>query len=61
MPQFDAVDEPFRLMISLDSEDDRDKLMQIIGNSIVIKRIGKMWTIKWPEKGRQDLSSVRFE
>ena len=61
MPQFDAMDEPFRLMITLESEDDRDELMSLIGNSIVIKRIGKMWTIRWPEKSREDLASVRFE
>lgn len=61
MPEFEPIDHSPKLMISFENEADRDTLMELIGNSIIIKRVGLVWTIKWPEKARDDLSSVRFE
>lgn len=61
MPAFEPIEDAPRLMISFENEEDRETLMELIGNSIIIKRVGKVWTIKWPEKARDDLSSVRFE
>lgn len=61
MPEFEPMEDQPRLMITFENEEDRDTLMELIGNSIIIKRVGQSWTIKWPEKARDDLSSVRFE
>lgn len=61
MPEFENNDKPFQLLVSFDSEADRDKLLKEIG---VEPRIatpgGKCWSLRWPDRPREDVKSVAF-
>lgn len=61
MPEFDSGEKPFQLVISCDSEADREQLMAKLGANAVQQRHGKVWSIWWPLRDRDDPSALRFE
>jgi len=60
MPEFEAQDKIPKLVINFRSNEDREKLVKELEWNIM-KREKLTWTTWWPEKEREDLSSVRFE
>jgi len=50
-----------RLMVSFDTEEERDEFLATIGNPTLRKKTGGTWSTWWPEREREDLSSLRFD
>lgn len=61
MPEYDNPTEPYKLVVSFRSEADRDQFMRESKITRLNGRNGNTWSTWWPEKQRDDLSSVRFE
>jgi ParB-like chromosome segregation protein Spo0J len=60
MPEFEAKDEPLKLIINFESEEERDEFVKLKELKIVYKK-EKMWTTWWPFKERDDLTSQKYE
>lgn len=63
MPEYNEADssEPFKLIISFRNEQERERLMQLIAVEKPLATNALTWSIWWPPRERDDLSSVRFE
>jgi len=61
MPDYDEGIDVFRLIVSFEDEKDRLEFMQQkqISND-VMKRNGRIWSMRWPDTKQRDLKSVRF-
>ena len=65
LPEYEPFDAPIRLVVSFDSAEDRERLMQIIGVATIQKKssgagASSTWSIKWPDRARRDLYSLKF-
>lgn len=60
MPAFGDSSAGFRVVISLDTEEDRDALMKTLGIDVTHKKTNGVWSVWWPPREREDLSSIRF-
>jgi len=61
LPEFVAADESFKVVISCDTERDRDDLFELLGITTVHKGTRGTLSVWWPDRPREDLSSLRFE
>lgn len=60
MPEYEAQDEPLKLTVSFEDEEDRRNFMQLIGVGHTRFKNQGTWSIWWPEREREDPSSLRF-
>jgi len=60
MPNFEAKDAPLKIVISFETEEDRDKFQEEYKLKYVQKQ-AKSWSTWWPFKDRDDLKSLKFE
>jgi hypothetical protein len=53
----------FRVVVSCDTEDDRDSFLAFLGASasLIHKKTGPTWSLWWPLREREDLASLRFD
>lgn len=61
LPGYEAEDKPVQAIVSFDSEEDRLRFMQVLGLDAAHMKRTRSWSLWWPAKERQDLSSLRFE
>lgn len=61
LPGFEPTDRPPQLNIECATEADRVKLLEMIGVETIIKRMGSIWKVRYPDEVRRDLRSLRFE
>lgn len=61
MPDYDESEAPFRVIVAMETEADREAFMNLIGSQLVNKKQGKTWSIWYPERERDDSKSIRFE
>jgi hypothetical protein len=65
LPEFGTNEEPIKLVISFDSRDDRAELMKQLGIETRHKHLksqgSDVISTWWPERPKEDLSSLRFE
>ena len=59
MPEFTPAEEPKRLMVLFETEDDRNTFVKNTRLNIMLR--GKIATAWWPDRGRRDLKSIRVE
>ncbi len=60
LPEFRAVTRDVRLVLSFDTEAERDQLVAQLGVTIS-KKTGPTWSAWWPPRDREDLASLRFD
>jgi len=60
LPEFVGTGEPFKVVISLDSEEDRDALFSLLGIETIHKGTRGTLSVWWPERAKEDLASLRF-
>jgi hypothetical protein len=60
MPDFDAVDNPLRIIINFETEKDRKDFDEKYKFQF-IKKQARMWTTWYPFRGRDDLDSLKYE
>lgn len=60
MPEFDAADNPFKIVINFDSEEDREEFQKKYEFKFT-KQEAKAWSTWYPWRGRDDLQSLKYE
>lgn len=60
LPEFLPVGEPLKIVVSCDSEDDRDALFSLLGIRTIHKGTRGTLSVWWPDRAKEDLSSLRF-
>jgi hypothetical protein len=60
MPEYEAGADPPQVIVSFDSEAEREAFVALVQVQTVY-RGGRRWNFHWPEQGRVDVASVRFE
>jgi hypothetical protein len=60
LPIYDGVERPFRMVISFETEDDRNRLMELIGAEKPRHSTRGVWSVWWPPRDREDLAALRF-
>lgn len=60
MPEFSEADKLYKIIVSFEEEAKREEFMKLIGSTVVNRKQGLVWSIYWPEKERQDLSSLNY-
>lgn len=60
LPEFLPVGEPLKVVVSCDSEDDRDALFSLLGIRTIHKGTRGTLSVWWPDREKEDLSSLRF-
>lgn len=60
LPEFVKVDDAIRVVISLDSEEDREALFDVLGIVTVHKGTRGTLSVWWPDRPKEDLSSLWF-
>lgn len=61
LPEFVPVGEPFKVVVSTETEAERDELLRHLGISTVHKGTRGTLSVWWPDRPKEDLSSLRFE
>lgn len=61
LPEFVPAGDPFRLVVSCESEAERDSLLDVLGIATIHKGTRGTLSTWWPDRDRKDLSSLRFE
>lgn len=62
LPGFEAEPATPQISVKFDSPEDRDRFWkEVLGGQRMSKKVGEVWTCYWPERGLNDLASVRFE
>ena len=61
LPAFDELKHPYRIIVQIDTEEERDSFLELIGVERPHRRLPNAWSVWWPPRGREDLSSLRFE
>jgi hypothetical protein len=57
---FVEADKPFLVVVSCETENDRDALLECLGIDIIHKKTRGTFSTWWPNKARKDLVSLRF-
>lgn len=60
LPMFADTRPPARAVISFETPDDRDRFFREVGIETVHKGTRGTLSVWWPEKSKEDLSSLRF-
>lgn len=61
LPDFGQTSMPLRVIVSFDNAEDRSAFLTLIGVETVHKKTHETLSVWWPERPREDLSSLRFE
>jgi len=61
LPEYVPTGDPFKVVVSCDSEADRDALFSLLGITTVHKGTRGTLSVWWPDRAKEDLSSLRFE
>ncbi len=60
MPDFEVKDSAFKIVVSFESEEDREQFAQMAKLKFS-KKESKSWSTWWPYKERDDLKSLKYE
>jgi|TARA_R100000084_G_C4653953_1_gene151592 hypothetical protein len=60
MPEFETIDNPLKITISFENEEDREEFDKVFKIKYVSKG-NKTWSTWWPYKEKQDLKSLKYE
>lgn len=60
MPGYDSDKPQFKLMLITDSEDERAEILKLL-NIEICTRGEKIWSARYPNQERNDISSLKFE
>jgi len=60
MPEYGNTTEPFRVMVACEDEPTRQKFLETIGAKNIRNSGSKLCSIWWPDKEREDKSSIKF-
>lgn len=60
LPMFREDEQVAKVVVSFDSEEDRQRFLDGIGVSTIQKTTRGTLSVKWPDRLREDLSSLRF-
>lgn len=60
LPEFETKDTTIKLTISFENEKDREEFVEL-HKIFILKKQVLNWSTWWPEKHRQDLSSLKYE
>lgn len=61
MADWEQKPEYPELSIKFDDEQSRQDFMEMIGATIINKKFGRVWSIWYPERSREDLINLKFE
>jgi hypothetical protein len=61
LPAFDPEGRPPQVVVSFLDEADRERFMELIGAPRTTTRLGNTWSIHWPQREVEDLSSLKFQ
>ena len=63
MPDFEAKDNPYKIIINFETEEDRDEFYKLHPIDIQTKltKESNTWTTWYPYKERQDLKNLKFD
>lgn len=61
MADWEQKPEYPELSIKFDDEQSRQDFMDMIGATIINKKFGRVWSIWYPERSREDLINLKFE
>jgi len=61
MADYEQKPQAPELSIRFDDEDARVDFMEMIGAKIINKKFGRVWSIWYPERSREDLINLKFE
>lgn len=60
MPEFEAEQNPYKIIINFENEDDRNDFLKIFKIPYFIKKVSKAWTTWFPFRERDDLKSLKY-
>jgi len=60
LPEFRPVTRDVRLVLSFDTLEQRDELIDQLG-LVISKKTGPTWSAWWPPRDREDLAALRFD
>jgi hypothetical protein len=60
MPEYEEGEDIPKIIISFRTDQDREKILEIIGVETIQKKQGLAWSIWWPEKEMEDRGSLKF-
>jgi len=60
MPEFEAEQNPYKIIINFENEDDRNDFLKIFKIPYFIKKESKAWTTWFPFRERDDLKSLKY-
>lgn len=60
MPEFDADSSYYKVVVTCDNEEGMRAVADLVGVT-VRKKASKTWSMTYPDRGKDDLTSVRFE
>ena len=61
MPEFESFEAPYRVVVSLDSLEDTERFLAEIGVEVINRKDRETWSVRWPPRPKEDLSSLFFE
>jgi len=61
LPAFEPFSAPYRVVVSLETPADRDRLLERIGVTVVNRKDRETWSVRWPPREKEDIGSLRFE
>lgn len=62
LPEYEDGDPPVKLVISCETEAQRDEILKRLGITVIGRRERKTWGVTWPAKhAKDDLASLRVE
>lgn len=60
LPEFLPVEEPVKVVVSCDTEGERDALFDVLGIETIHKGTRGTISVWWPDREKKDLASLRF-
>jgi hypothetical protein len=60
LPEFLPATESYKVVISCETEEDRDALFDVLGIATIHKGTRGTLSVWWPDRAKKDLASLRF-
>jgi hypothetical protein len=60
MPVYDPPDPPYKLVVSFESEQEREDFLASLGSPTIHQKNGRTSSIWWPDRPKDDVGSVEF-
>lgn len=60
LPEFVPAEDSYKVIVSCETEDDRDALFDVLGIATIHKGTRGTLSVWWPDRARKDLASIRF-